>query len=90
MYVSMMDSIRVNVLLPEKLMKEAKALVEKGYFGNFSEIVREGLRREILSYRFGLGELTEKDRMLLEWVKQEEASGNLLSEEDMRKHGLKL
>lgn len=86
----MMDSVRVNVLLPEKLLKEAKLLVEKGYFNNFSEIVREGLRREILSYRFGLGEMTEKDRMLLEWVKREDAAGNLLSEEDMRKHGLRL
>ncbi|MCK4491471.1 MAG: hypothetical protein KAU03_02525 [Candidatus Altiarchaeales archaeon] len=85
-----MDSVRVNVLLPEKLMKEAKALVEKGYFSNFSEVVREGLRREVLSYRFGLGEMTEKDRMLLGWIKQEEAAGNLLSEEDMQKYGLRL
>ncbi len=85
-----MDSVRVNVLLPEKLLKEAKALVERGYFSNFSEIVREGLRREILSYKIGLGEMTEKDKQLLAWIRKEEAAGNLLSEEDMRKHGLRL
>lgn len=85
-----MDSVRVNVLLPEKLLKEAKALVERGYFSNFSEIVREGLRREILSYKIGLGEMTEKDKQLLAWIRKEEAVGNLLSEEDMRKHGLRL
>jgi len=83
-----MDSVKVNVLVPKKLMKESKALVEKGYFSNFSEIVREGLRREVLSYKIALGEMTDKDRQLLEWVRQEKAAGNLLSEEDMRKHGL--
>ncbi len=90
MWVFIMDSIRVNVLLPEKLMKEAKALVEQGYFSNFSEIVREGLRREVLSYKIGLGEMTGKDKQLLKWIRKEDAMGNLLSEEEMREHGLTL
>jgi Arc/MetJ-type ribon-helix-helix transcriptional regulator len=85
-----MDNVRVNVLLPQKLLEESRSLVEKGYFCNFSEVVRESLRRELLSYRFGLGELTEKDRALLEWVTQEKSAGNLLSKKDMAKHGLKL
>jgi len=85
-----MENVRVNVLLPEKLLQESKNLVEKGYFSNFSEIVRESLRRELLNYRIGLGEMTEKDRQLLEWVRQEEAAGNILSEKDMAKHGLRV
>ena len=85
-----MDNVRVNVLLPEKLLQESRSLVEKGYFSNFSEIVRESLRRELLTYRIGLGEMTEKDRKLLEWVQTEKETGNILSEKDMAKHGLKL
>jgi len=85
-----MENVRVNVLLPEKLLQESRSLVEKGYFSNFSEIVRESLRRELLTYRIGLGEMTEKDRKLLEWVQTEKAAGNILSEKDMAKHGLKL
>jgi len=85
-----MENVRVNVLLPKKLLQESKNLVEKGYFSNFSEIVRESLRREIINYKIGLGEMTEKDRQLLEWVKKEATAGNILSEENMAKHGLKL
>lgn len=85
-----MENVRVNVLLPEKLLKETKNLVEKGYFSNFSEIVRESLRRQLLSYKIGLGEMTEKDRRMLEWAMQEKAAGNILSEKDMARHGLKL
>ena len=85
-----MENVRVNVLLPEKLLQESKNLVEKGYFSNFSEIVREGLRREIINYKIGFGEMTEKDRQLLEWARQEKAAGNILSEKDMAKHGLRV
>lgn len=85
-----MDNVRVNVLLPEKLLQESKSLVEKGYFSNFSEFVRESLRRELLSYRIGLGEMTEKDRQLLDWVQKEKASGKILSGRDMKKHSLKV
>ena len=85
-----MDNVRVNVLLPERLLKESKNLVEKGYFSNFSEVVRDSLRREIINYKSGLGEMTDKDRQLLEWARQEEAAGNILSEKDMAKHDLKV
>ena len=85
-----MENVRVNVLLPEKLLQESKNLVEKGYFSNFSEIVRESLRREIINYKIGLGEMTEKDKRLLEWARQEKAAGNILSEKDMAKHGLRV
>lgn len=75
-----MENVRVNVLLPEKLLQESKNLVEKGYFSNFSEIIRESLRREILNYKIGFGELTEKDKQLLEWVQAEKTAGNILTE----------
>ena len=85
-----MENVRVNVLVPEKLLQESKELVEKGYFSNFSEIVRESLRRELLSYRIGLGEMTEEDRKLLALVQKEKAAGNILSAKDMAKHGLRV
>lgn len=37
-----------------------------------------------------MGEMTEKDRQMLEWAMQEKAAGNILSEKDMAKHDLKL
>ncbi|MBD3262069.1 MAG: hypothetical protein GF334_10470 [Candidatus Altiarchaeales archaeon] len=85
-----MDNVRVNVLLPERLLEESKSLVEKGYFSNFSEVVRDSLRREILNYKIGFGDMTEKDKQLLEWVQSEKTAGNILSEKDMAKHGLKV
>ena len=85
-----MENVRVNVLVPEKLLEESRNLVKKGYFSNFSEVVRESLRKEIINYKIGFGEMTEKDRQLLEWIKQEEAAGNILTGKDMAEHGLKL
>ena len=37
---------RINVNIPDALFLKANELVEKGIFSNFSEIVREGLRKE--------------------------------------------
>lgn len=85
-----MENVRVNVLIPEKLLKESKSLVEKGYFSNFSEIVRESLRKEIITCKIGFGEMTGKDKRLLEWARREESAGNILSEKDMLKHGLEV
>lgn len=85
-----MENVRVNVLLPEKLLRESKDLVEKGYFSNFSEIVRESLRKELISYRISFGEMTEEDKKLLEWVQKEKTAGNILTAKYMAKHGLKL
>ncbi|MFH1722409.1 MAG: ribbon-helix-helix domain-containing protein [Candidatus Altiarchaeota archaeon] len=85
-----MESVRVNVILPNKLLKESHELVRKGYFSNFSEVVRDGLRREILTYKSWIGDVTEKDRQLIAWAQNEEKRGRLLSAKDMEKHGLKL
>ncbi|MFH1055596.1 MAG: ribbon-helix-helix domain-containing protein [Candidatus Altiarchaeota archaeon] len=84
-----MDDVRVNVLLPTKLLAEGQSLVKQGYFSNFSEVLREGLRKEIIAYKMGLG-LTENDFRLMELIKESDAAGRLLTEKDMEKHGLKL
>jgi len=85
-----MNSTRVNVLLPEKLLKESRNLVDSGYFSNLSELVREGLRNELRLYQSGLFDMTEKDSNLFSLVKKADAEGRLLSEKDMLKHGLRL
>ncbi|MFH1834784.1 MAG: ribbon-helix-helix domain-containing protein [Methanobacteriota archaeon] len=85
-----MSLTRINVLVPQKLLNESRKLVGKGYFSNFSELVRDGIRKEIRDYNSGLTGLTEKDRELLAWAKQAKRSGDIFSGEDMEEHGLKL
>jgi Arc/MetJ-type ribon-helix-helix transcriptional regulator len=41
---------RVNINVPEALFEQSNALVEKGYFSNFSELVRQGLREVVRRY----------------------------------------
>ena len=84
-----MDAVRINVLLPPKLLADGQNLVKKGYFSNFSEVIREGLRKEVLAYKLGLG-LPDNDVRLAELIRMADSEGELLSEKDMEKHGLKV
>ena len=58
--------ITVNISLPEKIREEARALIKRGYYASFSDLVRDSLRRLIESSKY--------DQLLME-VKKEEASG---------------
>lgn len=42
-----MDTLKINVSLPVKMYEDARILVEKGFYGSFSEIVRAGIRSEM-------------------------------------------
>lgn len=43
----MVKTERINVTLPKPLADEARLLIKKGIFSNFSELVRTGIRMEI-------------------------------------------
>ncbi len=81
---------RVNVIIPSALFSKSKQLVKKGYFSNFSELVREGLRKEIIQYEEQVIILTEDERKLITLVNQADTQGLLLDEKEMKKHGLRI
>ncbi len=42
-----MDTLKVNISFPVEMYKNAKLLVDNGFYGSFSEMVRSGIRNEI-------------------------------------------
>lgn len=48
----------INISLPDKLKTEAEALVKKGFYASFSDVVRDSLRKMIATYKY--------DRLLAE------------------------
>lgn len=41
---------KITLTIPEKLYNESMKLIAAGYFANFSDLVRAGLRDEIKTY----------------------------------------
>ena len=80
---------RVNVIIPAALFSKSKQLVRKGYFSNFSELVREGLRKEIQQYK-EVDIISEDERKLFLLLNKADQEGLLLDEKEMEKHGLKV
>jgi len=62
---------RINITLPKKLLKESRTLIDGGMFSNFSELVRESLRKEILTDR----RLIQNKRILDKWEKEDRIIG---------------
>jgi len=83
-------NIRINVNIPAALFQKMDNLVKNGYFSNLSEIVREGLREEVKRYEYNIPLLSDDEKNLFALLKEAEQSGQLLDEEEMRKHGLSL
>jgi Arc/MetJ-type ribon-helix-helix transcriptional regulator len=79
---------RVNVNIPEALFQQSNVLVEKGYFSNFSELVREGLREEVRKYEEKTRLLSDDERKLFALIKEANEKGLLVDEKEMKKHGL--
>jgi Arc/MetJ-type ribon-helix-helix transcriptional regulator len=44
----------INISLPSKLKDQAQALVEKGFYASFSDLVRDSLRQVIAKNRYDL------------------------------------
>ena len=42
-----MEFRKVNITLPAQLFEKSKQLVEKGFYSNFSDLVRSTLRKEL-------------------------------------------
>ena len=62
---------RINITLPRRLVKKSKVLIEEGLYSNFSELIRESLKNELLLDR----NLIEKKKILDKWFKEEEGKG---------------
>jgi len=75
---------RINITLPKKLVNKAKVLIEEGLYGNFSEIVREGIKDEIELNKSQI----EKTKTLKKWFMEEKNKGydtSKLSQEEIIK-----
>ena len=81
--------MRVNVIIPDTLFKRSLGLIEQGLFSNFSELVREGLRKEVKEYEDSSG-LGKDERKLLLLLREADEVGHLVDEKEMKKHGLKI
>lgn len=75
---------RINITLPRKLVEKSRILIEEGLYSNFSELVREGLKNELLLDE----KLIEKKKILDKLFKEEREKGfdtSNLSQEDLIK-----
>lgn len=61
---------RINITLPKKLFQKSRVLIEEGLFSNFSELVRESIKNELLLDQ----NIIEKKRILNKWFKEEEGN----------------
>jgi len=82
-----MTSTRINVMVPNKLLDESQKLIEKGVFSNFSELIRQGIREELMKYK---EEISGDEKKLFDLLKKADEQGKLLDEKEMARHGLKI
>jgi len=62
---------RVNITLPKKLLQKSKVLIEEGIYSNFSELVRESIKNELLMDK----ELIEKKAAIDKIFEEEKGKG---------------
>ena len=62
---------RVNITLPKKLLRKSRVLIEEGIYSNFSELVRESIKNELILDR----NLIEKKAAIDKIFKEEEEKG---------------
>src|SRR3989344_3766491 len=62
---------RVNITLPKKLLQKSKVLIEEGIYSNFSELVRESIKNELLIDK----ELIEKKAAIDKIFEEEKGKG---------------
>ena len=84
-WVCIMSEIqRINITLPRKLVKKSRILIKEGLYSNFSELIREGIKKEMLADQ----SLLDKKRILDKWFREELGKGggtSNLSEEALIK-----
>lgn len=59
---------RINITLPKKLIQRTRVLIDEGLYSNFSELVRESIKNELILDR----NLIEKKKILDKWFREEE------------------
>lgn len=68
----MMSEIqRINITLPKKLVEKSRILIDEGLYSNFSELVRESIKNELLLDR----NLLDKKAAIDKIFKEEEGKG---------------
>lgn len=81
--------VKVNLMMPELLYAESQALVKKGLFSNYSELVRQAVRDEVSRHREL--EMTENDKKLFKLLKQMKKDGRLIGEKEAEeKYGIRV
>ena len=72
---------RINITLPKRLVEKSKILLDEGLYSNFSELIRESIKNELLLDKDLLG----KKALLNKWFSEEASKGqdtsNLTQEE---------
>ena len=91
-----MEFKKITISLPKNMYNKSMALVKKGLFSNFSDLVRTGIREEFKELRQVINDFDERviynDRELIKGVKKsmkefEEGKGKLLkNKKEMEKY----
>ncbi len=81
---------RINVNIPQALFQKATQLVEEGHYANFSELIRDGIRKQIAEYQKTSSRLSEDEQKLFALLRKADEDGLLLDEKEMKKHGLRV
>ena len=76
---------RVNITLPKKLLQKSRILIDEGLYSNFSELVRESIKNELILDR----NLLEKKAAIDKIFEEEKGNGfdtsNLSQEQLIRR-----
>ncbi|MDP7115618.1 MAG: ribbon-helix-helix domain-containing protein [Candidatus Woesearchaeota archaeon] len=67
------DIQRINITLPKKLVRKTKILIDEGLYTNFSELIRESLKNELLLD----APLIEKKQIVDKWFKETPSEGEI-------------
>ena len=62
---------RINITLPKKLVEKSRIVIEEGIYSNFSELIRESIKNELLLDKA----LINKKAILEKWFKEEKGKG---------------
>ena len=62
---------RINITLPKKLVQKSRILIEEGLYSNFSELVRESIKNELILD----SSLLEKKAAIDKIFKEEKGNG---------------
>ena len=81
-----MEFKKLTLTLPENLVKESQKLLNKGYFANMSDLVRAGIRDEIMKFEPAMEkELNWKEALSQLRVEIEKHEGVKKNKEDVIK-----